>query len=161
MLFTEWVNPVDKHMGIILSRLETAAWPINVANYQESWHMHICSWLLSCKCIAYLKGHLDRNSSQNTRTHDDVIKWKHFPRYWPFVRGIHRSLVNSPHKWPVTWSFDVFFDLRLNKRLSKQSWGWWFETLSRPFWSHCNDGRLCQSVIGTLRSHRWNLRMDW
>ena len=32
------------------------------------------------------------------RNHDDVIKWKHFPRYWPFVRGIHRSPVNSPHK---------------------------------------------------------------
>ena len=32
--------------------------------------------------------------------HDDVIKWKHFPRYWPFVRGIHRSPVNSPHKGP-------------------------------------------------------------
>ena len=31
-------------------------------------------------------------------SHDDVIKWKHFPRYWPFVRGIHRSAVNSPHK---------------------------------------------------------------
>ena len=30
--------------------------------------------------------------------HDDVIKWKHFPRYWPFVRGIHRSPVDSPHK---------------------------------------------------------------
>ena len=30
--------------------------------------------------------------------HDDVIKWKYFPRYWPFVRGIHRSRVNSPHK---------------------------------------------------------------
>ena len=30
--------------------------------------------------------------------HDDVIKWTHFPRYWPFVRGIHRSSVNSPHK---------------------------------------------------------------
>ena len=30
--------------------------------------------------------------------HDDVIKWKHFPRYWPFVRGIHRWPVNSPHK---------------------------------------------------------------
>ena len=30
--------------------------------------------------------------------HDDVIKWKHFPRYWPFVQGIHRSPVNSPHK---------------------------------------------------------------
>ena len=30
--------------------------------------------------------------------HDDIIKWKYFPRYWPFVRGIHRSLANSPHK---------------------------------------------------------------
>ena len=32
------------------------------------------------------------------KTHDDVIKWKHFPRYWPFVREIRRSPVNSPHK---------------------------------------------------------------
>ena len=39
---------------------------------------------------------------------------------------------------PVTRSFDVFFDLRLNKRLSKQSWGWWFETPSSPLWRHCN-----------------------
>ena len=31
-------------------------------------------------------------------SHDDVTKWKHFPRYWPFVWGIHRSPVNSPHK---------------------------------------------------------------
>ena len=31
------------------------------------------------------------------QSHDDVIKWKHFPRYWPFVRGIHQSPVNSPH----------------------------------------------------------------
>ena len=43
-----------------------------------------------------------------------------------------------PEQRPVTRSFDVFFDLRLNKRLSKQSWGWWFETLSRPLWRHCN-----------------------
>ena len=35
--------------------------------------------------------------------------------------------------------FDVFFDLRLNKWLSKQSWGWWFETLSCSSWCHCND----------------------
>ena len=43
-----------------------------------------------------------------------------------------------PTQRPVTRSFDVFFDLRLNKRLSKQSWGWFFETLSCPFWRHCN-----------------------
>ena len=40
---------------------------------------------------------------------------------------------------PVTQSFGVFFDLRMNQRLSKQSWGWWFETLSRPLWRHRND----------------------
>ena len=39
-----------------------------------------------------------------------------------------------PAQRPVTRSFDVFFDLRLNERLSKQSWGWWFETQSRPKW---------------------------
>ena len=37
-------------------------------------------------------------ASRTETDHDDVIKWKHFPRYWPFVRGIHRSPVNSPHK---------------------------------------------------------------
>ena len=41
--------------------------------------------------------------------HDDVIKWKHFPRYWPFVRGIHRSSVNSPHKGQ--WRGALMFSL--------------------------------------------------
>ena len=41
--------------------------------------------------------------------HDDVIKWKHFPRNWPFVRGIHRSTMNSPHKgqWRGALMFSV------------------------------------------------------
>ena len=43
-----------------------------------------------------------------------------------------------PAQRPVTRSFHVFFDLRLNKQLIKQSWGWWFETLSRPLWRHRN-----------------------
>ena len=43
-----------------------------------------------------------------------------------------------PEQRPVTRSFDVFFDLRLNKRLSKQPLGWWFETISRPLWRHRN-----------------------
>ena len=43
-----------------------------------------------------------------------------------------------PAERPVTRSFDVFFDLRPNKRLSKKSWGWWFETLSCSLWCHCN-----------------------
>ena len=39
---------------------------------------------------------------------------------------------------PVTRSFDVFFDLRLNKLLNKQSWGWWSGTQWRSLWRHCN-----------------------
>ena len=43
--------------------------------------------------------------------HDDFIKWKHFPRYWPFVRGIHWSPVNSPHKgqWRGALMFSLIF----------------------------------------------------
>ena len=43
-----------------------------------------------------------------------------------------------PTQRPVTRSFDVFFDLRMNKQLSKQWWGWWFETQSCPLWRHSN-----------------------
>ena len=60
--------------------------------------------------------------------HDDVIKWKHFPRYWPFERRIHWSPVNSPHKGQ--WRGALIFSL-ICERLSKQSWGWWIETPSR------------------------------
>ena len=47
-----------------------------------------------------------------------------------------------PIQRPVTRSFDVFFDLRLNERLSKQSLGWWFETPSPPLWRHSNGFRI-------------------
>ena len=52
----------------------------------------------------------DRKSAiLSLSSHDDVIKWKHFPRYWPFVRGIHREPVNSPHKGQ--WRGAVMFSL--------------------------------------------------
>ena len=52
------------------------------------------------------------------RDHDDVSKWKHFPRYWPFVRGIQRSPVNSPHKdqWRVAFFFCVWIKGWVNNR---------------------------------------------
>ena len=43
-----------------------------------------------------------------------------------------------PAQRPVTRSFDVIFDQRLNKELGEQSWSWWFGTPSRPLWRHCN-----------------------
>ena len=53
---------------------------------------------------------------------DDVIKWKHFPRYWPFVRGIHRSPVNSPHKGQ--WGGALMFSLicaRMNDWVNREA----------------------------------------
>ena len=44
-----------------------------------------------------------------------------------------------PTQRPVTRSFDIYFDLSPNKQLSKQLWGWWFETQSRPLWRHRNE----------------------
>ena len=67
--------------------------------------------------------------------------WRHQMAWWRHqMKKISALLAicagNSPAS--VTRSFDVFFDLCLNKRLRKQSWGWWFETLSPPLWRHCN-----------------------
>ena len=65
-----------------------------------------------------------------------------------------------PTQRPVTRSFHVFFDLRLNKRLSKQSRGWWFETLSPPLWRHRNELRwvildVCRETLCALGLLPW------
>ena len=57
--------------------------------------------------------------------HDDVIKWKHLPRYCPFVKG----------QWRGTLMFSLIC-VRINGWVNK---GWWFETPSHPLWRHRND----------------------
>ena len=52
---------------------------------------------------------------------------------------------------PVTRSFDVFCDLRVNKRLSKKSWGWWFETPSHSLWRHSNESN---AILYSFHHHR-------
>ena len=62
-----------------------------------------------------------------------------------------------PWQRPVTRSFNVFLDLCPNKRLSKQSWGWWFETPLSPLWRHCNVYMNCHShtVVNQQLSQWW------
>ena len=107
--------------------------------------------------------------------HDDAMSWKCFLHFNPMPReatsnpwwrhqmetfsaSLAICVGNSPGpgefptQRPVTRSFDVYFDLRPNKWLSKQSWGWWFETLSCSLWRHRNamvslsQGPVRQSV---------------
>ena len=79
---------------------------------------------------------------------DDVTKWKYFPRYWSFLRGIHRSPVDSSHKandtelWCFPWSAP-------EQRLSKQSRRRWFETLLHSLWRHCNDSWINRVIEST------------
>ena len=72
-----------------------------------------------------------------------IIWWRHqmetFSALLAICAGNSPVPGEFPAQRPVTRSFDVFFDLRLNKRLSKHSWGWWFETLSRSLWRHRNE----------------------
>ena len=64
-----------------------------------------------------------------------------------------------PTQRPVTRSFGVFFYLRPNKRLSKQPWGWWFETLSWSLWRHCNDSM--ELWVGQFRWHEQFRGISW
>ena len=76
--------------------------------------------------------------------------WRHQMETFSALLAICAGNSPVPGEFPaqrsVTRSFDVFFDLRLNKRLSKQSWGWWFETLLRSLWRHRNVSRRNSSI---------------
>ena len=72
----------------------------------------------------------------------DIPWWRHqmktFSASLAICAGNSPVLGESPAQRPMTRSFVALYDLRLNKRLSKQSWGWSFETPSRPLWRHRN-----------------------
>ena len=104
----------------------------------------------------------DNNTANGCLCHNDVTKWKHFPRYWAICAGDSPVPGEFPTQRPVTRSFDIFFDLRPKKRLSKQWWGWWFETLPFPLWRHgdgddinASSGYHCDCVNASSDSVRY------
>ena len=84
--------------------------------------------------------------------HDDAIKWQHFPRYWPFVRGIQRSPVDSRHKdqWHGALMFSLICAWTNDWENTRGIWR--FETPSRLLWRHRNG-----DSIYPAKSRRW----DW
>ena len=100
-----------------------------------------------------------------------LTKWNVTGSWWRYQMEIFCALLaicagNSPvtgefpAQRPVTRSFDVFFDLRLNKRLSKRWWGWWFETPLHPLWRRCNDAISNDATQG-LRRHELKFFFHW
>ena len=94
-------------------------------------------------------------------SHDDVIKWKKNSALLDLCEGNSSVTGEFPSQRPVTQSFDVFFDMRLNKRLSKHSWGWWFETPLRPLWRHCKDSTRCVLVMALLEIQKDPYQYIW
>ena len=96
-------------------RFEVRPW-MSYCVHRELWDMYLINAIISVKpCYSRNKFlrrrrcHIFWIRNTGIHHHDDVIKWKHFPRYWPFVRGIHRSPVNSPHKGQ--WRGALMFSL--------------------------------------------------
>ena len=96
--------PIDVY-HINLPQLVTLQWcHTSVIASQIGGNLTVCSTACSCeyqrerhKSAQLALGNGNPPFLDSLAKHDDVIKWKHFPRYWPFVRGIHRSPENSPH----------------------------------------------------------------
>ena len=104
--------------------------------------IYLCMWQLCCQGCA------------------SVTWWRHQMKTFFALLAlcVGNSLVTGefPAQRPVTWSFDILLDLHLNKQLSKQSWGWWFQTPLCPLWRHCKNDTCqtrfcgCSSVNDTV-----------
>ena len=126
---------------------------------------HPIIWNITCN----LKG-FPVFKSKKSCIHDDVIKWKHFPCYWPFVRVIHRSSVDSPHK--VLWRGALMFYLMyawtnglVNNRDARE------QTMEAPvigdammsMWRHRNgiyNKNMTNRWRHTFKQHRSNLYLQ-
>ena len=109
-----------------------------------------------CSCFASSNKLLEReNGGQDPW-------WRHqmetFSALLTMCAGNSPVTCEFPVQRLVTRSFDVFLDLCLNKRLSKQWWGWWFGTPSSSSWHHCNAPFYCQRL--TTPTHSKNTHFE-
>ena len=86
----------------------------------------------------YSQSHMSLLIFKNTRPPWWGHQMEQFSALLAFCEGNSPVAGEFPTQRSVTQSFDVLFDLRHNKQLSKQSWGWWFEMPLCPLWCQCN-----------------------
>ena len=117
-----------------------------------------CSWFQIPRCSLYSGIYITQNwGGGYWNNFLRSITWGHQMETFSILLAICAG--NSPvtgeflAQRPVTQSFDVFFDMHLNKRLSKQSWGWWFEMPSSPLWCHCYDFLNFFTTVKTLATY--------
>ena len=111
------------------------------------------------KIVIKLRQEVSFHATSTLVSHNDhmMSSWRHWmeiiPRYWPFCQMNPTITGGFPSQRPMSLSFDKYFDLHLNKRLSKQSRQWWFETPSCSLWHHCNcNGKSIVSCPASANS---------
>ena len=130
-------NTISNWLGTNLESALTVLYAI----YSSKLSVHTVEFQTWVTC--YWWGSRISYASTREFRHDDVIKWKHFLHYWPFVWGIHRSLVNSPHKgqWCGALMFS-FICIWINGWVNNHEAG-------DLRWRHCNV------MAGVLKSCSW------
>ena len=147
----KWLTPISAFgitAGVMKSHkiaeaLWSVAWNDNVGVHKANRSLNICI------VRPEYNSRVSQHPTNNTTFHHKGLRnklltwWRHqmetFSALLAICAGNSPVPGEFPTQRPVTRSFDVYFDLRPNGRLSKQSWGWWFETLSRSLWRHRNE----------------------
>ena len=149
-----WIwYPPNKNTTCCMCHTQTLQTSIVIFSY---WNANIFIQTI-CILLPYMGWLFENGIEWNECLHNISILMKAYRSInkWCFTWGRHHMETFSallaicagnspvpcgfPAQRLVTRSFDAFFDLRLNKRLSKQSRGWWFETLPRSLWRHRNE----------------------
>ena len=96
------IRPIPINFSEIFSEIQS--FPLKKIHL-KMWYVNSCPFRLGLNVL----NDVIRTVQMYSQIHDDVIKWKHFSRYWPFVWGIHWSPMNSPHKgqWHGTLMFSL------------------------------------------------------
>ena len=140
-LFVHEISPpvFNKHYTCITKSMKMLSHP----NNDIIWNMYLYTYLCAYPYMTY---------RHTVRT----AWWRHqmetFSALLAICAGNSPVPGEFPTQRPVTRSFDVYFNLRPNKRLSKQLWGWWFETQSRPLWRYRNGILFTQCPASTWRT---------
>ena len=110
--WSRWMNGSIQHVQRRRFTRARRVFPSpHAMHYDHGGNLHLFfHWQFPCKALTVGAVQGDESGLCIEFNHDDVIKWIHFPHYWPFARGIHRSPVNSPQTasdaefWCFLWS---------------------------------------------------------
>ena len=137
--FRSWVSEWVASEWVRVSESKCDRMRVSRCEWASKWMSEwVSEWVVGCMKQWAIQVANKSIAKENKTQHTNAWTtwWRHqmetFSALLALCAGNSSVTGEFPAQRPVTRSFDVFFDLRLNKRLNKQSLGWWFETLSRP-----------------------------